>query len=432
MASKRFIRELRDELPGWVHDRLIDETTADVLALRYTANPRSAARTAGHYLQIFLGILCAALTGSGLILLISHNWDQFTPGVRLAFACGPLAVTIPLGGFVLLRRENDPRWCEPAALLLMAASASAIAIVSQVYQILGTLNDFLLLWLALMVLPIYCFRSAALAAVFGCGFAALILNGFRNLPFWQPLLLALTVLPHLRYAADDVRSAGTRHLAQLTLGALLLFLNIAGAKHDGLLSTTYWSWPVLFTTLLLAGRHLAAKHREATDALCVIGFVGFFGILLAATFQDFWRPASRFEFEAGGAVWCYLALLTLVWLLFLWRFRHSGGTLFAGGMPLVFAAGIVLGRYYDPVWAMLLSNLYTAGLGVGMLVFGYRARSIRQMNGGLAILAILLVLRFCNVGNIILYAAVFLILGVMVGIANLIFARQLKKREDAP
>jgi len=427
MASPRFSRELARELPLWVRDGLIAPENADALARRY---PVHAEPSAGRHLQIFLGVLCALLIGAGVLLLISHNWDCFAPGVRLAFAWAPLAAAAGFGIWTVARHDDEPAWCEPAALFLAAAAASAIAIVSQVYQCVGTLTAYLRLLLALMILPMYALRSTALSAAFAVGFFALLTCDFspdRAAPVM--MLLALAAMPHLWRSATGGVSVGMRQLNQLAFAAVLLCLNLVCMMQDNSLFHALL-WPLLCGVILQAGWHASEKRDGAMNSWLVVGSGGFLVLMMLGTYREAWRNI-RFDSVGGWPVWILAGLLALVWLGFGWRFRRSPGKSYAACYPLVFLLCLLLGMRRHADIAMLLGNLYVLILGAGMLVTGFRTRSPWCMNRGLAVLAVLIFLRFCASDDILLRAMIFLGLGVAVGAVNLVFARKLRKMEKA-
>ena len=116
------------------------------------------------------------------------------------------------GGFVLRRHDGEPCWCEPAALWIGGGAASAIAIVSQLYQVSGSLNDYLF-WLILLCVPlVWLFRGRALAL--GCSVAtvAMAVSGAeydRRGAFFRRGLFFLLLAPWtLRLALRRLRAAG--------------------------------------------------------------------------------------------------------------------------------------------------------------------------------------------------------------------------------
>ena len=82
----------------------------------------------------------------------------------------PLLASLSLGFFVLLRRNHSAAWRESAALFNIAATAAALSLVSQTYQIQGSFADFIAacLILALPVVYLFCARFGAVVYALGC------------------------------------------------------------------------------------------------------------------------------------------------------------------------------------------------------------------------------------------------------------------------
>ena len=100
------------------------------------------------------------MIGAGDILLVAHNWDFLSRPVRCAIAFVPLVLSQALGVFVLLRRNESAPWRESAAILNVAAIGTAIALVSQTYQIQGDFARFILVWMLLALPIVYLFRTS--------------------------------------------------------------------------------------------------------------------------------------------------------------------------------------------------------------------------------------------------------------------------------
>ena len=100
--SRKWVNELLRLLPEWVEDGIISPDAAERLQLRYGPVVGGGLSIFRNF-QIALSILCGLLLSGGLILLISHNWDEFSPSCRLAIAYLPLLAGIGFGFFTLLR-----------------------------------------------------------------------------------------------------------------------------------------------------------------------------------------------------------------------------------------------------------------------------------------------------------------------------------------
>jgi hypothetical protein len=85
--SKRNVQWLYEELPGLVGKGVLPAETAEKLRQHY-----GNAETGGgkRWAIILFGILGGALIGAGVILLLAHNWDEFSRPVRAALSFAPL------------------------------------------------------------------------------------------------------------------------------------------------------------------------------------------------------------------------------------------------------------------------------------------------------------------------------------------------------
>ena len=435
MASKRFAMELMRELPEWVNDGIISEAGAEQLRDRYPASGITQ-QVMLRYLQIFFSVLCAVLIGCGLILIISHNWDMFSPGWRMTVAFVPLAVAIWFGFFTLIRHENDPRYCEAAGLFLAAATAAAIAIVSQLYHLSGTLSEFLSVWLALLILPLYLFRSTGLAVVLCVGMVSLMFADYPSgRTFWWALGLGAVSFPYLFHVATSSRyTAGVMLVNRLAIVVLMTMFSLSTLVSGNGAATVYLGWPLLFSTLLQMGT--LPKLRASSMRLNLFQVAGSVGVLIfiaVGSFMDFWEFSGWMRHYSGGPslVWC--GILAIAWIgLIFGGGLHTTGSIFCAILPPLSLVGLMCANEGNAgaMIAAILFNFYFACLGVVMLWDGFHRRSPWRMNGGIGVLALLIFLRFCNVGDILLYAGVFLGFGIAVAVANFMFTRHFKRLEE--
>jgi hypothetical protein len=106
-----------------------------------------------------LAAVGSILVAAGIVLLIAHNWDEFSRPVRSVIAFLPLLAAQALSVFVLLRRNESKAWRECAAIFNVAAIGSAISLVSQTYQIHGSLANFIFVWILLSLPLVYLMRT---------------------------------------------------------------------------------------------------------------------------------------------------------------------------------------------------------------------------------------------------------------------------------
>src|ERR1043166_7960546 len=156
-ADRSGIRWLLAELPELVANGVLSPETADALRQHYSSRPTEPPRRLGFILSAILGSL---LVGAGVVLLVAHNWDFLSRPVRCAIAFTPLLLSQVLAVFVLVRRNQSAAWRETAAILNVAAIGTAIALVSQTYQMQGDFARFILVWMILALPIVYLFQTS--------------------------------------------------------------------------------------------------------------------------------------------------------------------------------------------------------------------------------------------------------------------------------
>lgn len=115
--NRRAVRWLRDELPELVAAGAITPESSRAITEYYDARETRAS----HFGIVLLSALGSFLVAAGIVLLVVHNWDQFSRPVRSVFAFAPLLAAQVLTAFVLLRRDESKPWRESAAIFNVAA-----------------------------------------------------------------------------------------------------------------------------------------------------------------------------------------------------------------------------------------------------------------------------------------------------------------------
>ena len=189
------VRWLRGQLPELVASDVITSESARTIELHYeSTEPRSGLGF------ILLAIVGSALIGAGIILLIAHNWDQLNRATRSVIAFLPLITAQILCLFVLARRNESQAWRESVAIFDVAAVGTAIALISQTYQIQGSFADFMCIWLLLSIPIVYVLRTTVGAVAYLIGTVVWVFAkwGAWSMRYAKPNLfwfLGLLVIP---------------------------------------------------------------------------------------------------------------------------------------------------------------------------------------------------------------------------------------------
>ena len=123
-----------NDLPEMRDQGVITEEVEQRIRLWYkekeTAKP--------NRLLIVSGVLGALLVGLGIILILAHNWDNFSNLLKTALAFTPLFIS-QLLVIYSLRRKSEV-WLEATATLLFFSVGTVISLISQIYNIPGNMN----------------------------------------------------------------------------------------------------------------------------------------------------------------------------------------------------------------------------------------------------------------------------------------------------
>lgn len=380
------------ELPALESAGVVDAATAARLRTHYAGAVQDGGLARG--LSALLG---AVLVGLGLILLVAHNWDLWSRGLRLFVVALPLAAGQLACVWTLRRHAGSRVWRESSAVFAALAFAAALALVAQIFQFGGDLDRYLLSC-ALVALPlVYALDSSALAVL--AGGALLGWVGAQDTALRQPLAVLLafaTLAPHYflvrRHEGEALRSAWLLGgLAPLLVAALTLAMP----------SVERWAWLWCAACALLLLQLDALLGGEASFVrrpLRVYGELGWALVALAATFPEFWRgggsrpPAVAAPAPTAWALGLVLAAALLLTLDALRRRRwlHAGLAI-----PALTLAGVQgLGLVPLPTPAAVLFNLYVLAIGIAVIAAGLRERRLRGVSSGLALIAALVLLRF--------------------------------------
>jgi hypothetical protein len=406
-ADRSGIRWLQAELPELVAKGVLSAEAAEALRRHYSSAPSDSTRRIGFVLSAILGSL---LIGAGIILLVAHNWDFFGRPIRCTIAFTPLTLSIALGVFVLLRRSGSAAWRESAAILNVAGIGTAIALVSQTYQIQGDFARFILVWMLLALPTVYLFQSSVGLAAWFVGATVWVMSsknsdilGLRPNDLWVWPLLALG----LPMFISLVRQNRNGHRTLLVLITLAIAAAISLGQTDDLGARSFWRcsfagyWVVVYLVGAVCFRDWRATRPHPFVAL---GWIGILSLTIFLTFRDSWRTHSwqaAVDFAPRHFPDALSAAIQIAWVLAAlllagygcWKARETNLAP-AAVTPVTLAAWLIAKRSGDPLVPSLLINAFALGLGIFTLLRGIRAGRVFEANFGMLVVATLAAARF--------------------------------------
>jgi uncharacterized membrane protein len=429
MNDRKKIEWLLGELPGLKEKAVISTESADALQQHYQSilPPKTNFQ---QLVTIFFGILSAALTGAGIILILAHNWDEIPRQARAGVALIPLCVAAGLG-FYTLKKDKSAAWRESIAIFTALASAAAIALISQTYQMGGTLKDFLFTWMLLFFLLIYIFNSAATFVIYAFALTVWNMNrwgSWPHLPNNDFYFLTMFIALPLIWLIIQFRKEPYNRKAALLCWVITAFvpLNAIPLFVECPSLQCRLGWALLLSVLFLAGAaRRAGGAGFMSNPLLPVGAVGITIYASIGTFSDFWKHNSYGENPSGNAImggWVIIAVLALAWIILLIK-RRKVVEIIPGLLPIV----LFLVCFINPQAGAIVFNLYLLAAGVSFMVSGFRERNLFIANTGMFLLSLLLLLRFADSDmGILLRGCIFIILGLMFLSVNIIASKKFK------
>jgi len=443
-VSRSHHRWLHSQLPAWEGEGIVSAEAAAGLRKRHPY-----ADAGPGLVQVLFGSLGALLVGTGLIAVLGYNWDDFSRGTRLVIAFLPLLVCQVFSSWTLARGEDAAAWVrETAGLLQVLAGGAAIAIVSQIYHLGGTWQDFLFWWILISVPVLWAMRSSAVAIfhVLASAVWAAYQAGFErpwpDTPMLFPLLMLALVpwwpgLPPHWKISTAMRWIVTPAMA-VGFGACAVAAarRVSDRDYFGMDSNAMiWMWLATAAIFVLVplGRNAVAEgvgHKPQV----VLGALWLIGSALCMTFSEL---SENFMAGMGGALpspWGWLLVALLAGFGVMAARARRIAVLALAGIALLPALALPFTREgWEEGAAMALSwltTLYLAGLGIVLIVLSLRGeRGAPRL--GATLLAVLIITRMADSEFSLLAKGVaFILVGVAFLGFNLFLGRIMKAAQS--
>ncbi len=422
--SSKFSKELQT----LVKDKVISPELADKIAQYY------ATRDIGKPNKLFtiFGVLGALLIGSGIILMLAHNWDNFPKIVKTILAFVPLLIGQVLVGYSILK-EKSSTWKEASGTFLGFAIAACIALISQIYNIPGELDSYLLTWIIMCLPLVYLLRSNAIALLLivlsTCYALEVGLWNYRdNKTPWLYIVFLLTIIPHYMRL---VKTKITSNSVTIFNWAFPVSISIALSAFIGNADTMgFVIYITLFGLLYNLGKlPVFQEIKVFRNGALVIGSLGTVICMLIFTFRWIWKELYKgVNYDAQDL---YIALsLFLIALVAL-----SYSVLKKGWHKLnLFQVAFIIfwGVYFlfsaVDVLPVVLMNILVFVLGVSAIRIGANKFDFKILNYGLLIVSILIVCRFFDTGmGFVIKGLLFILVGTGFFLTNYLMLKKQQK-----
>ncbi|MEP2935875.1 MAG: DUF2157 domain-containing protein [Gilvibacter sp.] len=371
------------------------------------------------------GVLGSLLVGLGIILILAHNWDNFSKLTKTVWAFVPLIIGQIAVGYSLFKKKSTA-WKEASATFLFFAIGSSIALVSQIYNIPGSMASYLLSWIILAAPLLYLLKShatAILLLIFSTAYACTV--GYANAgePWWYLAMLGY-IAP---FYYEQIKSYPNHNMTALYHWLIPLSVVISlGAFIQSSDNFGFVMYVCLFGLLYNIGRLPFFKDRRLrTNGYLLMGSLGTIVTLIFVSFKWIWQ-----EFAFGNVAWPDIVFASVLALaaaaLFSYGYKKTKEydfSLFQVAF-VVFAIVYFIG-YADMNVAWILTNLLVFSLGLFAVRIGARKNRFSILNYGLLIITVLIACRFFDTNiTFVLRGIIFLCIGAGFFAANYLMYRK--------
>lgn len=420
-----------DEL---VKDHIIDEDVASRIQTYYTN--RSTSTSAAHLIRT-VSIIGVTLIGLGMMLIIAYNWDSMAKPLRLLIALLPLGIAQVMG-FYSIWKSKDSTWKESSSLSILFGVGIAMALITQIYQMDGSLQDFLKWWIILSIPLIYFFESGATSLAVWIGIGWFILSGSWNKEAYRliyPLAFIIAAsIPYYfkgfytRTTVFSVHPWSWHHWVVPIVSIIFLFS--CNPFMCVRLSPVYFS--ILALLFLVAGRHSIFLDRTLLNGYHLIAFVGTWVIAFIVSFGFYWSPSENESLihclaEAHWLLPMVASVVLAVLLFYFYKHPFENGMLkslyyLILSLIAVLVIGNALGTFSQ--WVI---NLIVLGASAWMIYHGIQTEKLLILNLGLFALAIWILCRFFETDISFAWRGViFIALGILCFSLNYILLQRKK------
>lgn len=414
------------DLPELVANNVITASTAKDIENYYALKKEPQ----GNALLTIFGSLGAILVGLGIILIFAHNWDDFSKFTKTCLAILPLIAFQGLTAYTILK-EKSKTWKDASGTLLFFTIGSSLALVSQIYNIPGSVSGFLFTWILLGMPLVYILRSNTLAflQIIFATYYAVEAGYFNPERPWPYLFFIAALVPfYLKQIKETPDSNGVSIFNWLLpLSGIISLGAFLKASNEWMFAIFIY---IAFASLLYNIGMLPYFRERKTrrNGYLCLGLITIVSLLLTTSFRWFWIELAYRESPMPIVIaWVTLTILGL-YVAYTTRRGKYGINPFQAVIiifPVIYLIGMI-----DDFIPVILVNVLTLALGVGCIREGINKFDFKVLNFGMAMIAILTICRFFDTsGSFVIKGLLFVAVGAGFFATNYIL---IKKKKNNP
>jgi len=416
------------EISELINEGIISKEIAEKIKNYYKNKDDNSA----NRLFVIFGVLGSILVGLGIILIIAHNWDELSRATKTSFAFIPLIAGQLLAGFSLFKKQNNTAWREASSAFLFFMIGASISLISQIYNIVGNLSGFLLIWMLLAIPLVYIMKSSITSLLY---IAAITYYAVESgYSYYHPSLfnyywiLLVLILPnyYLLYKRSPKSNYFTFHNWLIPI-SLIISLGIISHNFEELLFVAYISLFGLF--YLIGNTDFFSNNKLFNNSFKILGSLGTISLLLTFSFEWFWKDLRDPNFILDGVYsspeFIVSVIISFIAVYLLFKQIKQRNIKPISFVFILFFLIFFLNISYS--LSVILINIIVFAIGVLTIREGAGQNHLGILNYGLLVITSLIICRFFDVDlSFIFRGLLFIFVGVGFFVANYLI---LKKRK---
>ncbi|WP_396601962.1 DUF2157 domain-containing protein [Algibacter sp. R77976] len=420
--------KIQNDIKELVEEQVITSEVAVNIKSYYQSKK---ADTPNRLFTVF-AVLGSTLVGLGIILILAHNWDNFSRAIKTVFAFAPLIIGQFIVGYSILKKKSMT-WFEASGVFLFFAVGASMALVSQIYNIPGDFSSYMLIWILLCAPLVYLLKSNALAIlhiVFATSYACSFGYFDGNQTPWLYVLLLAIVMPYYYHLLKTKKTHNITSVFNWLLPlsvVIVLGAFVGNSEAYGILM-----YVILFGLLYNIGKiPFLDNQKLRRNGYLILGSLGIIYMLLLTSFEWLWEDILRHDIVFDSQefyITIVLFLTALGVLLFSFSKRWVKKINLFQYVFIIFTIIFFMGITGSFI-SIILINLLVLALGIITIKIGADKFHFGILNYGLLIITTLTVCRFFDTNmSFVLRGLLFVSVGVGFFITNYVMLKRQKSK----
>ncbi|PWH84513.1 hypothetical protein DIS18_08310 [Algibacter marinivivus] len=422
--------KIQNDIKELVEAQVISSEVAVNIESYYTSKKIDAP----NRLFTVFAVLGSTLVGLGIILILAHNWDNFSRSIKTIFAFVPLLIGQFFVGYSILKKKSVA-WKEASGVFLFFAVGASIALVSQIYNISGDFSSYMLTWVLLCAPLIYLLKSNALAIlhiVFTTNYACAFGYFDGNQTPWLYLLLLAVLMPYYYQLLKHKKAYNITSVFNWLIPLSIVVVLGAFVARNGEFGILMYV--ILFGLLYNIGKTPFLNNQKLRrNGYLVLGSLGTVYMLLLTSFEWLWKDILREAVVFNSQEFYVSTVLFLITLGVVW-YSYSKKWIESFNLfqyVFIFFTIIFFIGISTSIFPIILINLIIFILGVIVIKIGADKFHFGILNYGLLIITALIVCRFFDTNmSFVLRGLLFVSVGVGFFLTNYMMLKRQKTKKN--